>query len=440
MMLGFLLARAGVDVVVLEKHADFLRDFRGDTIHPSTLELMHELGLLDEFLKLPHQEVARARRASSAPSAFTIADFRHLPTRCKFIALMPQWDFLDFLAEQGRRYPGFQLLMQTEATDLIERRRPRRRRARHDAGRRARDPRRSRGRLRRPPFDRARARRLRGRGPRRADGRAVVPAVAASRRHRRRPAAASRPASMFVMLNRGDYWQCAYVIPKGGIDAVQREGLAAFRDARRARCRRSSRDRVGEIDELGRRQAADRRGRPAAAMAPAGPALHRRRRARDVAGRRRRHQPRDPGRGRRGQHPGRAAAHRNASTRRICAAVQERRDFPTQRHSAHAGRHAEQLLSPARCKSSERARSRRCRHAADRIGFRLLRRIPARVARPRRPARAHPARRGASDPRRIGSGRAARVRNDREGYLKSSGFSSIGLPCGVRSAAWSQAS
>ena len=103
MMLGFLLARAGVDVVVLEKHKDFLRDFRGDTIHPSTLELMHELGLLAEFLKLPHERAETlSGRYGSLP--VTIADFRHLPTQCKFIALMPQWDFLNFLAEQGRRY------------------------------------------------------------------------------------------------------------------------------------------------------------------------------------------------------------------------------------------------------------------------------------------------------------------------------------------------
>src|SRR6187402_914157 len=119
MMLGFLLARAGIDVVVLEKHKDFLRDFRGDTIHPSTLELMHELGLLDEFLKLPH---ARAEKFSGRYGSLpvTIADLTHLPTQCKFIALMPQWDFLNFLAEQGRRYKGFRLLMQAEATDLIE--------------------------------------------------------------------------------------------------------------------------------------------------------------------------------------------------------------------------------------------------------------------------------------------------------------------------------
>jgi len=119
MMLRFLLARAGIDVTVLEKHADFLRDFRGDTIHPSTLELMHELGLLAEFLKLPHQ---RAPQLSGkfGDLDLTIADFRHLPTQCKYIALMPQWDFLNFLADQGRRYPGFRLLMQAEATDLVE--------------------------------------------------------------------------------------------------------------------------------------------------------------------------------------------------------------------------------------------------------------------------------------------------------------------------------
>src|SRR5213078_3010993 len=119
MMLGYLLARAGVEVLVLEKHGDFLRDFRGDTIHPSTLELMHELGLLDEFLKLPHEKAEfLAGRYGSFPVA--IADFRHLPTRCKFIAMMPQWDFLNFLAAHGRRYPGFRLLVEAEATELIE--------------------------------------------------------------------------------------------------------------------------------------------------------------------------------------------------------------------------------------------------------------------------------------------------------------------------------
>jgi 2-polyprenyl-6-methoxyphenol hydroxylase-like FAD-dependent oxidoreductase len=119
LMLAFLLARAGVDVVVLEKHADFLRDFRGDTIHPSTLEIMGELGLLDTFLKLPHQEL-RTISAFFGQREFIFSDYTHLPTRCKFIALMPQWDFLNFISEQAKKYSSFQLHMQTEAVDLIE--------------------------------------------------------------------------------------------------------------------------------------------------------------------------------------------------------------------------------------------------------------------------------------------------------------------------------
>ena len=119
MMLGFLLARAGVPVTVLEKHADFLRDFRGDTIHPSTLQLMQELGLLDEFLKLPHSRVVHLG-AQIGEARVTVADFSHLPTVCKFVALMPQWDFLDFLADHGKRYACFDLRLRTEATELIE--------------------------------------------------------------------------------------------------------------------------------------------------------------------------------------------------------------------------------------------------------------------------------------------------------------------------------
>jgi 2-polyprenyl-6-methoxyphenol hydroxylase-like FAD-dependent oxidoreductase len=106
MMLSFLLARAGINVVVLEKHADFFRDFRGDTIHPSTLELMFELGLLDEFLKLPHQKVDRLTMQVGDESVRMI-DLTHLPTHCKYIALMPQWDFLNFLAAHGKRYKSF---------------------------------------------------------------------------------------------------------------------------------------------------------------------------------------------------------------------------------------------------------------------------------------------------------------------------------------------
>ncbi|HEV8031571.1 MAG TPA: FAD-dependent monooxygenase [Stellaceae bacterium] len=119
MMLGFLLARAGVEVLVLEKHGDFLRDFRGDTIHPSTLQVMDELGLLESFLTRPHQEV-RELHGLIGDTDVTIADFSHLPTRCRFVALMPQWDFLNFLAEQGASLPAFHLRMEREVVDLIE--------------------------------------------------------------------------------------------------------------------------------------------------------------------------------------------------------------------------------------------------------------------------------------------------------------------------------
>ena len=118
MMLGLLLARAGVDVVVLEKHADFLRDFRGDTVHPSTLEVMHELGILEDFLKRPHQKL-RELTGEIGDTRVRLADFSHLPTHCRFVALMPQWDFLDFLAQHAKRYPGFHLRMRAEVNGLI---------------------------------------------------------------------------------------------------------------------------------------------------------------------------------------------------------------------------------------------------------------------------------------------------------------------------------
>src|SRR5580704_10352362 len=119
MMLGLLLARAGVDTVVLEKHGDFLRDFRGDTIHPSTLEVMHELGLLDGLLQLPHQK-ATTISGSAGGLTVPVADFSHLKTRCRYIVFMPQWDFLSFLATEAQLYPHFRLLMRTEAETLIE--------------------------------------------------------------------------------------------------------------------------------------------------------------------------------------------------------------------------------------------------------------------------------------------------------------------------------
>ena len=227
MMLGFLLARAGVDVVVLEKHADFFRDFRGDTVHPSTLELIYELGLLEAFLKVPHQKIERLG-AQIGDERVPMADFTHLPTHCKFVALMPQWDFLNFLAERGKRYKTFNLHMCAEATDLIE-----------EGGR------------------------IAGLRAKIADGTLTIRAtlvVGCDGRHsivRDKAGLVSddygapmdvmwfrvtRKASdeadtfghieagrMMVMLDRGDYWQCAYVIPKGGIDRIKAEGLDAFR-------------------------------------------------------------------------------------------------------------------------------------------------------------------------------------------------------------------
>lgn len=229
MMLGFLLARAGVKAVVLEKHSDFLRDFRGDTIHPSTLELMHELGLLDEFLALPHTRVDRIS-GQIGDTVITIADFRHLPTRCKFVALMPQWDFLDFLAGRGGRYPGFDLRMQTEATGLIEQ-------DGRIAGLRATSP--------DGDID------IHADLTLACDGRhsalrdlagLQVEAIGAPMdvlwfRISRRPDDTAETfghieaGRIMVMLNRGDYWQCAYAIRKGGIDQVKAAGLPALRDS-----------------------------------------------------------------------------------------------------------------------------------------------------------------------------------------------------------------
>jgi 2-polyprenyl-6-methoxyphenol hydroxylase-like FAD-dependent oxidoreductase len=227
MMLGFLLARAGVNVVVLEKHADFFRDFRGDTIHPSTLELMAELGLLDEFLKLPHQKVDRLTALIGAERVRMI-DLTHLPTRCKYIALMPQWDFLNFLAAQGKRYPTFDLRMSAEASDLIEE-------GGRVVGLRATTPD---GELS------IRADLVVG-----ADGRhstvrektgfksddygAPMDVLWFRLTHKESDDAETfghfEAGAMMIMLNRGDYWQCAYVIPKGGIDRIKATGLDAFR-------------------------------------------------------------------------------------------------------------------------------------------------------------------------------------------------------------------
>ena len=227
MMLGYLLARAGVSVRVLEKHADFFRDFRGDTVHPSTLEILDELGLVDEFLKLPHSEVRKLTGQIGA-TTLQIADFSHLPVRCKFLAFMPQWDFLNFLAERGRRLPSFHLEMEAVMTGLL--------------------------------FDDGRVTGVRVRTPRGerevgadlvigADGRDSNVREAAGLQSidfgspmdalwMRLSKQTGDPDQLFgridygrvfVMLDRGDYWQCALVIAKGAFADIQHRGIEALR-------------------------------------------------------------------------------------------------------------------------------------------------------------------------------------------------------------------
>ena len=229
MMLGLLLARDGVDVTVLEKHRDFLRDFRGDTVHPSTLQIMHELGLLEEFLALPHARVFQAGIDIGARH-YAFADLSRLPEPCNFIAMMPQWDFL---VRKARAYPKFRLLMETEAKDLLAQSNPKT------------------------------GERIAGVLAKSASSNIQIRAgltVAADGRHSalrtksglklkelgapfdvlwlRLPRLPGEPddvagklatGQMFVMIPRGDYWQCAMVIAKGGFDAIRAEGITAFR-------------------------------------------------------------------------------------------------------------------------------------------------------------------------------------------------------------------
>lgn len=246
MMLGLLLARAGVDVVVLEKHADFLRDFRGDTIHPSTLEVMHELGLLERLLTLPHQKVSRIN-GQFGDLALTVADFSSLSTQCRFVAFMPQWDFLNFLGEEAARYSTFRLRMQAEVMGLLEE-------AGAVMGLRANTP---------DGSLEVRASLVVG-----ADGRHSTvrshaglsveefgaPMDVLWFRLSRRPSDPEDPIGrfdagrIFIMLNRGDYWQCGFVIPKGSRDQLQGRGLPAFRDAV-AQLAPFMADRVGELHD-----------------------------------------------------------------------------------------------------------------------------------------------------------------------------------------------
>ena len=228
MMLGYLLARAGVEVTVLEKHADFFRDFRGDSVHPSTLQVMYELGLLQDFLALPHQELTSAN-GQVGDFAFRAADFTHLPTRCKFVALMPQWDFLDFLSDRAKRFPSFQLRMQCEALNLL-------RDGETIVGVEARSP----------------------EGPvciqadlvvgcdgrhattRRAAGLEVqdfgAPIDVLWFRISRRAGDPEQFAGNFnygralILINRSDYFQSGMIVPKGSFDRMKRDGLDAFRE------------------------------------------------------------------------------------------------------------------------------------------------------------------------------------------------------------------
>ena len=228
MMLGYLLARAGVQTIVLEKHADFLRDFRGDTVHPSTLRIMQELGLLEDFLQLPHQKLY-GLEAWIGPLRAKIIDFSQLPPPCNFIAMMPQWDFLNFLATRGATLRNFRLLMNTQAVSLIE----------------------SQGAI-------IGVEAVGLEGPLRIE---ALLTVAADGRHSRLRAAAGlktldlgapmdvlwfsfprQPSDgegllarmesgrIVIRIDRGDVWQCAYVVAKDSFDAMRSRGLEAFKN------------------------------------------------------------------------------------------------------------------------------------------------------------------------------------------------------------------
>src|SRR3954453_6178110 len=222
-MAGLLFAPAGCNVQVLEKHADFFRDFRGDTVHPSTLELLRELGLIDEFLKRPHDE-GRTPTARLANHQITFADTSHLPVESRFIALMPQWEFLDFLADEARRYPGFSLRMEAEVVDLL-----------FEGGRIA-------------GVKLKKGEDVRARLTIAADGRSSIlrdkadlpkkdlgaPIDVLWFRLPKKKGTTNATGGTFgsgsfvVELDRGDYWQCAYVVPKGAADEIRAEGIEAF--------------------------------------------------------------------------------------------------------------------------------------------------------------------------------------------------------------------
>ncbi len=250
MMLGYLLGRAGVDVVVLEKHADFFRDFRGDTVHPSTLQVMDELGLIDGFLKLPHQQLQKMDGMFGGASV-RIADLSRVGTKYPFIAFMPQWDFLNFLREAGQRFTSLKVMMNAEATDLI-------RRGEEIAGVRAKTP--------EGPIDIVADLTIACDGRHsivRERARLAVEEIGAPMdvlwfRAGRRPNetenlfARVEPGKMMITFDRGDYWQCAYVIAKGQFDAVKARGLQSLLDdvARMAPILKSGLADVKEWDDV----------------------------------------------------------------------------------------------------------------------------------------------------------------------------------------------
>lgn len=227
MMLGYLLARSGVEVTVLEKHEDFLRDFRGDTIHPSTLTVLDDLGLLEEFLALPHQEITELT-AQVYGEVATIADFRHVPAARRFLVLVPQWDFLDFIAAHAKKLPRFTLRMGAKATGVIE-----------EAGRVAGVRVQEKGCESTVRADLVVAADGRHTTLRESAGLATVDMGAPidvlwfrlprHAEHPSRTGGVIQPGAMLVTLNRDSYWQCAFVIPKGSLERLQAEGLPAFR-------------------------------------------------------------------------------------------------------------------------------------------------------------------------------------------------------------------
>ncbi|RVT94841.1 FAD-dependent oxidoreductase [Sphingomonas crocodyli] len=225
MMVGLLFARAGVRTRVLEKHSDFLRDFRGDTVHPSTIALFDELGLADALLARPHDKVPGVG-ARIGGREYRVADLTHLPVRHRFMAMMPQWEFLDFVADQAKRFPAFTLDMQAEAVGLIEE-------GGRISGVRTKDGRELRARLVIAADGRGSVLREAGGLPREDLGAPIDVfwfRLSKERRAENETVGQFAPGTVIAMIDRGDYWQCAFVFGKGGADRIRALGIEAFRE------------------------------------------------------------------------------------------------------------------------------------------------------------------------------------------------------------------